>query len=135
MHTTPTGLQEILYVSTLAADAPLRVVADIAVKARAANQQLDITGLLVFDGMYFCQQLEGSAQELESLMQRIRQDPRHTDIAVLHHGPLTQRRFRHFSLGYTSVEDVEALERLQRLQGQAAVEAFVGLLSGLDMYG
>ncbi|MEO6321735.1 MAG: BLUF domain-containing protein [Polaromonas sp.] len=132
---TTTGLQEILYVSTLAADAPLRVVADIAVKSRSTNQQRDITGLLVFDGMHFCQQLEGSAQEVAALMERIRQDPRHTDVAVLHHGPLDQRRFRRFSLGYTSVEDVEALERLQQLQGQAAVDAFVAMLSSLDVDG
>ncbi|CAN5430560.1 hypothetical protein BH10PSE16_BH10PSE16_12680 [soil metagenome] len=134
MHTT-TGLQEIIYVSTLAADAPIRVVADIAMKARSHNQQRDITGLLVFDGMHFCQQMEGCAQEVAALMARIRKDPRHHDVAVLHHGPLEQRRFRRFSLGYTSVEDIELLERLQQLQGQAAVEAFMALLSSLDMDG
>ena len=132
---TTTGLQEILYVSTLAADAPLRVVADIAVKSRSNNQRLDITGLLIFDGMHFCQQLEGSAQELAALMERIRQDPRHTDVAILHQGPLDQRRFRRFSLGYTSAEDVDALERLQQLQGQAAVDAFLAMLSSLDVDG
>lgn len=134
MHTT-TGLQEIIYVSTLAADAPIRVVADIAVKARSNNQQRDITGLLVFDGMHFCQQLEGSAQEVAALMARIREDPRHHGVAVLHHGLLDKRRFRRFSLGYTSVDDIELLERLQQLQGQAAVEAFVALLSDLDLDG
>jgi len=132
---TTTRLQEIIYVSTLATDAPLRVVADIAVKSRATNQKLDITGLLVFDGMHFCQQLEGTEQEIAALMAQIRQDPRHTNVAVLHCGPLDQRRFRGFNLGYTSVEDVEALERLQQLQGQAAVEAFVALLPDLDVNG
>ncbi len=134
MHTT-TGLQEIIYVSTLAADAPIRVVADIAVKARSNNQQRDITGLLVFDGMHFCQQLEGCVQEVAAVMARIREDPRHHGLAVLHHGPLDQRRFRRFSLGYTAVDDIELLERLRQLQGQAAVEAFMALLSGLDVDG
>jgi hypothetical protein len=130
-----TGLQEIIYVSTLAADAPIRVVADIASRARSTNRTLGITGLLVFDGMHFCQQLEGSQQEVAALMERIRQDPRHTHVAILHNGPLDKRRFKRFSLGYTSAEDVEALERLQQLQGQAAVDAFVALLSGLDVDG
>jgi len=130
-----TELQEILYVSTLADHAPLRAVADIAAKARHSNHQHAITGLLVFDGQHFCQQFEGSAQEVLLLMQRIRQDPRHTGVSVLHHGPLAQRRFGSFSLGFTSVEDVEALERLQRLQGQAALDAFVALLPQLDVNG
>ena len=135
MHTSPPDLQEIIYFSTLADGAPVRVVADIAVKSRSNNRQSDITGLLVFDGMHFCQQLEGCAREVDAAMARIQEDPRHRDVAVLHQGPLEKRRFRRFSLGYTSVEDIELLERLQQLKGQAAVQAFVDLLSGLDVDG
>ena len=135
MHTSLSDLQEIIYVSTLADDAPIRVVADIAIKSRSNNRQADITGLLVFDGMHFCQQLEGCAREVEAAMARIQEDPRHRNVAVLHQGPLAKRRFNRFSLGYTSVEDIEQLERLQQLKGQAAVQAFVDLLSGLDVDG
>ena len=52
------ALYEVLYVSVLAPDQPLSVVAEIAGRARAANAQGDITGLLIFDGQRFCQQLE-----------------------------------------------------------------------------
>ena len=135
MQTSPTDLHEIIYVSTLADDAPIRVVADIAVKARTNNRQTDITGLLVFDGLHFCQQLEGCARDVDAAMARIQGDPRHCNVEVLHHGPLDKRRFRRFSLGYTSGEDIELLERLQRLKGQAAVEAFVDLRSGLAVDG
>ena len=128
-------LHEILYVSKLAADAPIRVIADIAVLSRSANRSRDITGLLVFDGMHFCQQIEGGDTEVSELMERIQVDPRHTDIEILHRGPLTDRRFRQWSLGYTSVDDVEAVARLEQLQGQAAVEAFMGMLPGLDLEG
>jgi len=131
----PPELHEILYVSKLAADAPIRVVADIAVQSRSANRNREITGLLVFDGMHFCQQLEGGDTEVSELMERIRVDPRHTDIEILHRGPLVERRFRQWSLGYTSVEDIEVLARLEQLQGQAAVEAFMGMLPGLDLEG
>lgn len=135
MHTSPPDLQEIIYVSTLAAGAPVRVVADIAVKSRSNNRQADITGLLVFDGMHFCQQLEGCAREVDAAMARIQEDPRHRNVAVLHQGPLAKRRFSRFSLGFTSGDDIELLERLQQLKGQAAVQAFVALLSGLDVDG
>ena len=132
---TISELHEILYVSQLAADAPIRVVADIAAQSRVANQSRDITGLLVFDGMHFCQQFEGSGIEVAALMDRIRQDPRHTHVDLLHHGPLAERRFRRWSLGYTSVDDLDAFERLKQLRGQAAVEAFLALLPGLDLEG
>ena len=135
MENTSKVLHEILYVSTLAVDAPIRVVADIAAWSRAANQSRDISGLLVFDGMHFCQQFEGSGIEVAGLMDRIRQDPRHTDVELLHHGPLAARRFGRWSLGYTSVEDVEAFDRLKRLQGQAAIDAFLGMLPKLDLDG
>lgn len=131
--THSSSLHEILYCSTLADQAPIRVVADIAAKARIANKQRDITGLLIFDGQHFCQQLEGDEQILTALMERISDDPRHTNVTVLHQSPLASRRFKRFSLGYTPVEDVEALERLQRLRGESAVEAFVGLLESLDV--
>ena len=53
------ALYEVLYVSTLAPDQPTAVVAEIAAKARQVNAELDVTGLLIFDGQRFCQQLEG----------------------------------------------------------------------------
>ena len=129
----PTDLQEIIYVSTLADDAPVRVVADIANKARGNNRRAEITGLLVFDGMHFCQQLEGCFAQVAATMDRISKDPRHHHLAVVHSGPLDKRRFGRFSLGYTSVEDIELLVRLQQLQGQAALDAFLRLLSDLDL--
>ena len=129
----PANLQEIIYVSTLADDAPVRVVADIANKARHHNQRAQLTGLLVFDGMHFCQQLEGCAAQIADAMDRISKDPRHRDLAVVHSGPLDKRRFNRFSLGYTSVEDIELLVRLRQLHGQAALDAFLGLLCDLDL--
>ena len=135
MHTSSFSLQEIIYVSTLADDAPIRVVAEIVMKSRINNQKADLTGLLVFDGQHFCQQLEGCAREVQAVMARIQGDPRHRNVEILHHGPLCERRFRRFSLGYTSGEDIELLERLHLLKGQAAVDAFMALLAGLDLDG
>jgi hypothetical protein len=133
MAKTSTSLYEILYVSTLAPEAPLSVVGDIAAKARIANAAQDITGLLVFDGMRFCQQLEGGQKQLLALLERIRQDTRHIDMQILHHGELAARRFRCFSLGYCTVDDDDVLERMEQMDGQAALQAFVGLLSRLDL--
>lgn len=125
-------LYEVIYVSTLAPDAPLSVVAAIARKARPANQEKDISGMLIFDGMRFCQQLEGSQKPVLALLERIRHDARHVNVEILHHGPLAERRFKQFSLGYTSADSDDALAQLERLEGHAAVNAFVALLPAID---
>ena len=74
MPTLSSDLHELIYVSTLASNALAQVVADIAVKSRTNNRQADITGLLVFDGLHFCQQHEGGAREVDAAMARIRMD-------------------------------------------------------------
>lgn len=124
---------EVLFVSTIAPEAPISIVAQIAGKARIANKARDITGLLIFDGMRFCEQLEGHEADILALLERIREDPRHTGVKLLHHGPLPERRFKCFSMGYAPVEDVELLSNLEQLQGPAAVGAFVDILSTLDL--
>ena len=118
------ALYEVLYVSTLAPGQPLGVVAEIAARARVTNGQLDITGLLIFDGQRFCQQLEGPKKQVLMLIERIRNDPGHTKVEVLHHGALAGRRFHQFSLAFSTVEDVDALERMEQLDGDAALAAF-----------
>ncbi|RZJ22167.1 MAG: BLUF domain-containing protein [Haliea sp.] len=131
----PVRLYEAIYVSTLLPDAPLSVISVIASGARVKNRALGLTGLLIFDGMRFCQQLEGSQKEVLSLLERIREDARHVDLEILHHGPLAARRFNSFSLAYAPIEDVDALAALEKLDGEAAVEAFLGLIATLDLQG
>lgn len=120
-------LYEVLYISTLSQGQPLSTVAHIASYARRHNQQSGITGLLVFDGQRFGQQLEGPEAEVRALLARIRDDPRHVYVEVLHDAPLEARRFQNFSLGFSTLEDDTALDRLENLRGAAAVRAFVDL--------
>lgn len=128
----PLRLYEVLYVSTLAPDEPLSVVSAIAAAARAKNQRLGLTGLLVFDGMRFCQQLEGDQKEVMALLERIREDRRHTAVEILHHGPLQARRFKSFSLAYAPIDDVDQLAALELLDGDKAVATFLALIATLE---
>ena len=134
LTSTPISAQlyEAVYVSTLAPGRPISSVGDIAGKSRISNQSQGITGLLIFDGMRFCQQLEGMKKQVLALVEKIRHDPRHVNVKIVHHGELASRRFNGFRLGYTSVVDPEVLERLEKLEGLAAVSAFVALLSQVD---
>lgn len=125
-------LYEVLYVSQLAPGQPPGVVAEIAAPARLANAALDITGLLIFDGSRFCQQLEGPKKAVLKLIERIRADTRHVNVEVVHHGPVATRRFRNFSLAFSTVEDVDALARVEALDGEAALMAFGEICEELE---
>ena len=46
---------------------------------------------------------------------------------MLHHGALAGRRFQRFSLAFSTVEDVEALARMELLDGEAALAGFEAL--------
>lgn len=127
MTSSLTTLYEVLYVSVLAPGVPVSAVAAIAGHARAANAQRGITGLLVFDGNCFCQQLEGMQKNVLSAMERICQDPRHMQVMAVHQGPLAARRFSDFSLAFSAVEDADLLAELSLLDGAAALQAFHSL--------
>lgn len=132
MTPAPTDLYEVLYVSTLAPQQSPGVVAEIAAHARVANAQRDITGLLIFDGMRFCQQLEGYQNDVLALIERIRNDPRHIHVEILHHGPAARRRFQQFSLAFSAVEDEDTLAQLENLDGPRALRVFTDVLDTLD---
>ena len=67
-------------------------------------------------------------------MERIALDPRHTNVELLHHAPLSERRFKSFSLGYATVEDVDVLGQLERLEALQAVDAFIAMISTVDIH-
>jgi hypothetical protein len=127
-------LYEVLYVSTLAPQAPITAISDIIGRARPKNLVRGITGVLVFDGMRFCHAVEGPQLEVLTLMEEIRDDERHTDIRVLHHGQLPERRFARFRLGYTPEDDPDALLQLAALEpAQEIMEQFLALIPQLDL--
>lgn len=130
---TATKLYEILYVSTMAPEAPLSVVGEIAAHARIANAVSGITGVLIFDGLRFCQQIEGKHNNVLALMERLYQDTRHSHVEVFHHSPLPERRFKHFSVAFADAEEVSVLEQLERLDGQTGVDTFMDLIATLNL--
>ena len=128
----PTDIYELIYVSTMAPTSPISVVASIAAMSRKLNALKGITGMLIFDGLRFCQQFEGNQEDVLALFERISRDPRHDAVTLIYHGPLQARRFKSFSLAFTSADDIEVLSRLEALKGHTGLAAFSELLPTLD---
>jgi len=68
-------------------------VAHIARRAARRNAALGLTGALYFDDRVFFQTLEGPAEGLATVMERIARDPRHTDLRVLDRREVYSRLF------------------------------------------
>ncbi len=130
-----TELHEILYGSLLSPAQPPNIVGQIVSQARNRNEARGITGLLVFDGMRFCQHFEGRHHDVLALMTTLERDPRHMDVRILHRGPIERRRYTRFDLGLTQGEDGDDLAELLALDGQAAIDRFLALRPGFDVNG
>jgi hypothetical protein len=130
-----TSLLELLYVSTLSPDQRPTVVGQIVAQARARNAERGITGLLVFDGIHFCQHLEGAPDVVTPLMVRIHHDGRHQGVRVLYQGTRSERRYQRFDLGFAQSDEPDDMAGVHALEGPAALERFLVLRPGFDING
>lgn len=128
-------LLELLYFSVLAPHQRPTVVGQIVAQARARNAERGITGLLVFDGMHFCQHIEGPADAVAPLMARILQDPRHDEVRVVYESAREARRYLRFDLGFAQSDGPDDMAGIRALDGVAALERFLALRPGFDING
>lgn len=132
---TQQPLHEVFYCSTLTPDLPPATVGAIVNQARNRNADRNITGLLVFDGIRFCQHLEGPREEVEILVQRIVRDPRHMGVRLVYQGPLHSRHYNGFRLGLAESEGPDLMEGVHALEGETAFKHFLALRRTFDISG
>lgn len=75
----------------------------ILAQSRAWNTTHDLTGVLLHSEGDILQVLEGSADEVQYIFKKIAQDVRHRNIVKLADGPVPQRHFSDWSMGFISV--------------------------------
>lgn len=68
--------------------------------ARRRNEACGVTGMLVYASDSCLQLFEGEDDAVEMIWDRIRMDPRHTDLRVLQDGPAQIRQFGEWSMGF-----------------------------------
>jgi hypothetical protein len=66
---------------------------EILITSVANNWRDDITGVLVHDGKWFAQMLEGRESIVSATFERILCDWRHSDVSLVSMQPVTERRF------------------------------------------
>jgi hypothetical protein len=92
-----------IYVSS--AHRPLREdeILEILRVARQRNEQLSITGLLLYREGNFLQVLEGPVSSVDALLDTIERDPRHHGMIVLSHVKIEERQFSDWRLAFRAL--------------------------------
>ncbi len=120
-----TQIHRVLYCSrNLIPGASEAVAADIRsilATSRKNNARDGITGGLLFSEGCFAQVLEGPLDAIESAFERIQCDQRHSDVTVLHSGPIATRDFPDWSMAFTGRDAASNL-----IAGVAMADAFAG---------
>lgn len=76
----------------------LPAIAQILGVSDRNNRRDHITGLLVAHRGRFAQVVEGPQRQVEGLVRRLCDDPRHRDLQIVMRGQATERRFPHWSM-------------------------------------
>lgn len=121
---TGEGIDVLSLVYTSSASQPFRETAleQLLTECRRNNATADVTGMLLYRSGRFIQVLEGVADAVRGLAERIRRDPRHHDMRVLLEERVSQRRFPDWTMGY----------RALREGGDAAPEGYRDSFADLD---
>jgi hypothetical protein len=101
-------LIHVMYASSVAADFREHHIPDLLKKARSANQERDVTGMLLYIGGSFFQLLEGEAAVVDSVYAKISRDTRHTRVTLIIREPILERNFTGWTMGFSTVDPIEA---------------------------
>ena len=92
-----------IYVSSAIASFSEPQLKDLLKTSRQNNLAADITGMLVHKDGKFMQTLEGPGDAVRTLVETIRKDPRHHKFTTLMEGPILNRAFGNWSMGFKAI--------------------------------
>lgn len=80
----------------------------LVMEARRKNEQLSITGLLLYGSGNFLQILEGTEETVKNLYEAIRIDRRHRRVITINQEPIAAREFPGWSMGFREISQLSA---------------------------
>jgi hypothetical protein len=101
------SIRQIFYVSAAEGALTPETVDRILHGSRRRNSKADITGCLLFSGRMFAQVLEGPADAVQSLQDRIARDERHNRVRVVLTRDVQRRSYESWAMAYLYSLDLE----------------------------
>ncbi len=96
-------LVHLIYVSTASRQFGFDELNTLLDQSRANNEHLDITGVLLYKGGRFFQELEGPNDAIDAIFRKIAQDPRHTGVTKIIHEAIPKRLFSDWKMGFSDL--------------------------------
>lgn len=93
-------MMQIVYISAATRDYTSQGLKLFLAKSRARNRLYHVTGLLLYHSGSILQVLEGPKSGVQRIYDSITQDTRHTNIKIVHSGPVTRREFKEWSMAF-----------------------------------
>ena len=103
-----TQLAHCIYASLAAPDFKEEHIPELLGKARTANAQHSVTGMLLYITGSFFQVLEGESAVLDGIYNRILGDTRHSRVTLVIREPIAARSFSEWTMGYSTLDPLEA---------------------------
>lgn len=101
---------ELIYVSRAFKRFNTVELKDMLTQFRKNNEKVNVTGLFLYDGKgTFIQVLEGDADTVHNLFNKIRGDKRHSRVNVLGEREISSRNFPDWCMGFKHLEESPAL--------------------------
>jgi len=118
-------MKRITYISRLSAPLSHEAIIAIGINSSRNNQEVGITGLLVYFNKIFFQMMEGGEQEIDRLFDKIKQDTRHTDVLCLKaEYDISERFFPSWSMKTINLDNTaDELVRPVKILLQTVVES------------
>lgn len=111
-----------LYRSIARADVDEEALQAILAAARIRNAALGLTGCLHFESGVVHQWLEGPWRHVSQLMDKLREDDRHSDMRVLDQGTLTERLFDKWEMRFSDPRAASLFEWMADWNNRADTE-------------
>ena len=115
----PSQLIQCIYASAASRVMETKELADLLQVARENNVQLGLTGMLLYAEGSFFQVLEGPADVVDALYNKIERDKRHHQMTLVIREPIPKRCFDAWTMGFYKVSRKE-------LAGMSGVNDFFG---------
>lgn len=98
------SIKRIIYYSVPSNTTSFETVIEILTESVRRNKEKHISGMLMYDGSYYLQCIEGESEAVDALMKKIMADPRHDKLTPISETVDTERIFLMWGMGYINHE-------------------------------
>jgi hypothetical protein len=101
-----TQLIELTYVSEPAQAMSFLGLMRLLYHSYSNNQALGITGVLIYENDRFGQVIQGKADQIDALWNRIQKDQRHKNVRLIDRKPISERTFSKWTMVFQGRDEI-----------------------------